>query len=100
MSMITIKRKNVKKNFFDNFTQSTFLIILLNQLNLIPAGGKSIFANLHFFADSRSRAQELSNDVSFFIFGHKTWDLEGAQHILVFKYPSRDGKLIYNRSSE
>ena len=32
-------------------------------------------ANL--FADSKSRAQELSNDVSFVIFGHKTWDLEG-----------------------
>jgi len=24
-----------------------------------------------------SRAHELSNDVSFVIFGHKTWDLEG-----------------------
>ena len=46
------------------------------------------FAN--FFADSKSRAQELSNDVSFVIFGHKTWDLEGAQRILVFKYPSGD----------
>ena len=34
------------------------------------------FAN--FFADSKSRAQELSNDVSFVIVGHKTWD---------FKYP-------------
>ena len=40
------------------------------------------FAN--FFADSKRRAQELSNDVSFVIFGHKTWDF------LVFKYPSRD----------
>ena len=39
----------------------------------------SIFANLlFFFADSKSRAQELSNDVSFVIFGHKTWDLEGG----------------------
>ena len=37
------------------------------------------FAN--FFADSKSRAQELSNDVSFFIFGHKTWDLEGGGQI-------------------
>ena len=50
------------------------------------------FAN--FFADSKSRAQELSNDVSFVIFGHKAWDLEGGgqidppQRILVFKYPS------------
>ena len=43
------------------------------------------FAN--FFADSKNRAQELSNDVSSVIFGHQTWDLE---RILVFKYPSRD----------
>ena len=34
------------------------------------------FAN--FFADSKSRAQELSNDVSFVIFGQKKWDLEGG----------------------
>ena len=38
----------------------------------------SIFAN---FADSKSRAQELSNDISFVIFGHKTWDLEGGGQI-------------------
>ena len=31
----------------------------------------------NFFADSKSRAQELSNDVPFVIFGHQTWDLEG-----------------------
>ena len=38
-----------------------------------------IFANLQFFfADSKSRAQELSNDVSFVLFGHQTLDLEGA----------------------
>ena len=37
------------------------------------------FAN--FFADSKSRAQELSNDVSFVIFGHQTWDLEGGGQI-------------------
>ena len=34
-----------------------------------------------FFSDSKSRAQELSNDVSFVIFGHKTWDLEGGGQI-------------------
>ena len=34
------------------------------------------FAN--FFAESYSRAQELFNDVSFVIFGHQTWDLEGG----------------------
>ena len=32
------------------------------------------FAN--FCVDSKSRSQELSNDVSFVIFGHQTWDLE------------------------
>ena len=37
------------------------------------------FAN--FFADSKSRAQELSNDVSFVIFRHQTWDLEGGGQI-------------------
>ena len=30
---------------------------------------------------SKSRAQELSNDVSFVIFGHQTWDLEGGGQI-------------------
>ena len=32
-----------------------------------------------FFADSKSRAQERSNDVSFVIFGHQTWNLEGGK---------------------
>ena len=34
------------------------------------------FCKANVFADSKSRAQELSNDVSFVIFGHQTWDLE------------------------
>ena len=38
-----------------------------------------------FFADSKSRAQELSYDVSFVIFGHKTWDLERG---VKFDHPS------------
>ena len=33
----------------------------------------------NFFADSKSRAQELSNDVSFVIFKHQTWDSEGGE---------------------
>ena len=37
------------------------------------------FAN--FFADFKSRAQELSNDVSFVEFGLHTWDLEGGGKI-------------------
>ena len=50
-----------------------------------------------FIADYKSRAQELSNDVSFFIFGHQTWDLEGGgqfdppQHILVSSTPAEIG---------
>ena len=32
----------------------------------------------NFFAVSINRAQELSNAVSFVIFGHQTWDLEGG----------------------
>ena len=59
------------------------------------------FSNV--FADSKSRAQELSNDVLFVIFGHQTWDLEGGgqidppQRLLVFKYPSGDRvKKIWN----
>ena len=52
------------------------------------------FAN--FCVDSKSRSQELSNDVSFVIFGNQTWDLEGGgvqidpPPPLVFKHPSRD----------
>ena len=39
---------------------------------------KNLFLQIcnFFLADSKSRAQELSNDVSFVIFGHQTWDLE------------------------
>ena len=33
------------------------------------------------FANSKSRAQELSNDVSFVIFGHQIWDLGGGDQI-------------------
>ena len=40
-----------------------------------------------FFADSKSRAQELSNDVSFVIFGHQTWDLEGESNWPPPAYP-------------
>ena len=40
-----------------------------------------------FFADSKSRAQELSNDVSFVIFGHQTWDLEGGSNRPPPAYP-------------
>ena len=49
----------------------------------------SIFPNLQFFLQILKvlRAQELSNDVSFVIFGHKTWDLEGGGQIDPPAYP-------------
>ena len=47
----------------------------------------NFFKFVNFFADSKSRAQDLSNDVSFVIFEHQTWDLEGFPG---FQVPSRD----------
>ena len=32
-------------------------------------------------SDSKSKAYDLSNYVSFVIFGHQTWDLEGGRQI-------------------
>ena len=57
-------------HFLDKFFLHTFLLITGfcdKKINVCK------FAN--FFADSKRRAQELSNDVSFVIFGHQTWDL-------------------------
>ena len=61
-------------SFFGQFFLQTFLLynwILQKKFNFCK------FSN--FFADSKSRAQDLSNYVSFVIFGHQTWDLEGGQ---------------------
>ena len=70
-----------------NFGQ--FLFCKHFTIKLDFATKKFIFCKFaNFFADSKSRAQELSNDVSFVIFGHQKWDSEVC--ILVFKYPSRD----------
>ena len=61
-------------SFFGQFFLQTILLY-----NWILQLKNSIFANLQiFFADSKSRVQELSNVVSFVIFGHQTWDLEGG----------------------
>ena len=81
-------------SFFGQSFLQTFL--LYNWIYTIYNCDKKF--NFWKFADSKSRAQELSNDVSFVIFGHKTWDLEGLtppQRILVFKYPSRDRVKIW-----
>ena len=53
---------------------------------------KSIFGKFAiFFADSKSKAKELSNDVSFVIFGHQTWDLEGGGVQLTSPPPAYPG---------
>ena len=57
-------------HFLDNFL---FLFLLYNW-NL-----QKIFQFLqicYFFADSKSRAQVLSNDVTFVIFGHQTYKIQ------------------------
>ena len=61
-------------SFLDKFFFANIFTILLNFAILFLQICK-------FFADSKSRAQELSKDVSFVIFGHKTWDLEGGGQI-------------------
>ena len=48
----------------------------------------------NFIADSKRRAQELSNDVSFVIFGHQTWDLEGGGTLLLCKV-WKSAEMIY-----
>ena len=48
----------------------------------------SIFANLQKSLQIlKSRAQELSNNVSFFIFGHQTWDLEPTRTRVCYLCP-------------
>ena len=39
---------------------------------------QTFFYNFCKFSDAKNRALELSNDASFVIFGHQTWDLEGG----------------------
>ena len=68
------------KGFSKMYNFSFFGHILLTNIFTI----KLDFAKFNFckftifFADSKRRAQDLSNDVSFVIFGHQTWDLEGG----------------------
>ena len=62
--------------------------------NWIFAIKKSILANLQiFFADSKSRAQDLSNDVPFVIFGLQTWDLEAR----IFWFSSTPAEIGLNK---
>ena len=67
-------QKCIFYHFLDNFFLQTFLLCnwILQKKNQFWQICK------FFFANSKSRVQELSNDVSFVIFGHQTWDLEGG----------------------
>ena len=60
-------------SFFGQFFFAIFLLF-----NWILQKKVQFLQIRNFFADSKSRAQELFNDVSFVIFGHQTWDLEGG----------------------
>ena len=61
-------QKCIFYHFLDNFFCKHFYSGFCNK--------KINFCKLAiFFADSKTIAQELSNDVSFVIFGHQTWDL-------------------------
>ena len=51
------------------------------------------FANI--FADSKIRAQELSNDVTFVIFGYKTWDLDPSPPSISWFSSTPAGKWYY-----
>jgi hypothetical protein len=58
------------KGFSKMYNISFFGQFFFANIELYFAIKNSIFANLQLFSDSKSRAQELSNDVSFVIFGH------------------------------
>jgi len=64
-----------KYNIFSFFGQ-IFILQTFILLTILLYMKNSILQICNFFADSKSRAQELSNDVSFVIFGHQTLDLE------------------------
>ena len=68
------------KGFSKMYNFSFFGKIIFCKHFYILTGFFNDFANLQiFFKDFKSRAQKLSNDVSFVIFGHQTWDLEGGR---------------------
>ena len=71
-------QKCIIYHFLDNFFSNIFTITGFCDKK---------FNFCHFFADSKSRAQELSNDLSFVIFGHQTWDLERGGGKLTPAYP-------------
>ena len=69
-----------------------------SKMNILSFFGHFIWKFTNFIAGSESRTSKLSNDVSFVIFVHQTWYLEGwvkltpppPSGILVLKYPRRN----------
>ena len=75
MAWVRAFQKCIIYHFFDNF-------FFCKHFYYITGFCKEKFSFCKFaifFADSKSRAQELSSVVSFVLVGHKTWDLEGGQ---------------------
>ena len=80
------KNIKTKKKRFISFKRTFKNYGLFTERTKFPEDEKTIIVLLkfnfckfaNFFADSKSKAQELSNDVSLVIFGHQTWDLEGG----------------------
>ena len=73
MAWLRLFQKCIIFQFLDNFFCNHFYYLTGfcdKKINFCK------FAN--FFAESKSRAQEPSNNVSFVIFGHKKWDLKGG----------------------
>ena len=60
--------------------KSIFIIFLQTfYYKLLDFAKKNQFCKFtNYFSDSKSKGHDLSNDVSFVIFGHQTWDLEGG----------------------
>ena len=82
-----------KLSFFGHFLVANILLYnwILHTKNFL------ILQIYNFLQTLKVEHWRLPFDVKFVIFGHQTWDLkEGGQidprpqHILVFKYPSRD----------
>ena len=72
--MVKVFLKMYNLSFLDNFFFANIFTIKLDFAKKVQFLQICKF----FFADSKSRALELSNDVSFVIFGHQTLNLEGG----------------------
>ena len=74
-------QKCIFYHFMDNFFMQTFLLynwIWQNKCyNFCKCANLQICKFANYFADFKSKAYDISNNVSF-VMGHQTWDLEGG----------------------